>query len=174
MRIWGAAYLGATTVHRGGLEGGRVIADGPYRYSRNPLYFGTILHTVAVSMLMRPEAALLTLALIILLQYRLIGREEEFLTGQMGAAYTEYRKLVPRLLPSLTPKVVAGSYRPRWSDGVLSEIQMIGTALSFAVLGWTTGYSWEGNVLHVVQGIIVSLGLALVARAFMKPRQASS
>ncbi len=170
LRVWGAAYLGSVTVHRSGLEGDRVIADGPYRYTRNPLYLGTILHTVAIGMLMQPEAALLTLCLILVLQFRLVGREEAFLAGQMGEAYAEYRRLVPRWLPTPRPKVQAGTLRPHWGDGLLSEIYMVGAAFSFAVLGWTTGYSWEGSVLHVVQGLVISLGLALVARAFMKTR----
>ncbi len=63
LRTWGAAYLGANTVHRGGMEGDRMVASGPYRYTRNPLYLGTILNTVAVCMLMRPDAAIVTLLL---------------------------------------------------------------------------------------------------------------
>ena len=86
LRVWGAAYLGAATVHQGGMKGTQVIAAGPYRFLRNPLYLGTLLHSVAVVMLMRPEAAVLTMVLLTVLQLRLIGREEPFLLHQQGAA----------------------------------------------------------------------------------------
>src|ERR1700710_294362 len=32
LRTWGAAYLGATTVQRGGMVGDRIVAEGPYRF----------------------------------------------------------------------------------------------------------------------------------------------
>jgi hypothetical protein len=38
------------------------------------------------------------------MQYALIiSREEEYLTGHFGAAYTEYCSHVPRFVPRLTP-----------------------------------------------------------------------
>lgn len=171
LRVWGASYLGATTVHRGEMEGERIIADGPYRYTRNPLYLGTILNTVALAILMRPEAALLTLLLIVLLQYRLIGREEQYLTQQLGPAYEEYRKTTPRLIPTLQPRTASSGAVAHWKQGILSEVYMIGTALSFATVGWISGYSWEGSLLRIVQGIVIALGLSVAARAFIPKAQ---
>ena len=156
LRTWGAAYLGASTVHRGGMEGDRVIANGPYRFTRNPLYLGTILNTLALAWLMRPEAAALTITLIVLVQYRLIGREEPYLQQQLGATYMDYRIAVPRLLPSFHAGAVPSNALPNWRQGVLSEIYTIGCAFSFLLLGWSAGYAWETNVLHVIQGIVVA------------------
>ena len=167
LRTWGAAYLGANTVHRGDMAGNRMVASGPYRYTRNPLYLGTILNTIAVCMLMRPDAAVLTFLLILIIQFRLIGREEPYLLQSLGGAYTSYLQEVPRLLPSLHPHGPGNYVKPRWKQGILSEIYVIGCVVSFAAFGWTTGYSWETTILHVVQGIIVALGLSVVARAFM-------
>ncbi len=171
LRTWGAAYLGATTVHRGGMEGDRVIANGPYRYTRNPLYLGTILNTLALAWLMRPEAAALTTVLIVLVQYRLIGREEPFLAEQMGQVYASYKQSVPRLLPTVHPLASSANARPDWRQGMLSELYVVGCAASFAVFGWTTGFSWETNVLHLLQGIVVSLGISVAARAFIPRSQ---
>ncbi|HEY9137266.1 MAG TPA: isoprenylcysteine carboxylmethyltransferase family protein, partial [Terriglobus sp.] len=167
LRTWGAAYLGASTVKQGGLVSQRVVADGPYRFVRNPLYLGTILHTVALAFLMRPEAALLCVVLITLLQLRLIGREEPFLIEQQGEAYRAYLEEVPRIVPSLHPVTAPHASRPNWTQGVLSEIYMLGVAISFAALGWADGFSWENTVLHVTQGVLISLGLSVVARAFI-------
>ncbi|MGH9345142.1 MAG: methyltransferase family protein, partial [Terriglobia bacterium] len=40
LRSWGAAYLRREVVFDPNLRSERVVADGPYRYVRNPLYFG--------------------------------------------------------------------------------------------------------------------------------------
>ena len=55
LRTWGAAYLGSAVVKDAGMHGNAVIADGPYRFLRNPLYLGTFLHTFAVALLMPPS-----------------------------------------------------------------------------------------------------------------------
>lgn len=171
LRTWGAAYLGATTVHRGSMEGDRIIAAGPYRFVRNPLYLGTILHAVALAMLMRPVAAIVTVLLIVLVQLRLIGREEPYLASKMGDAYLQYMRTVPRLLPSVRPRLPASQATPDWKQGVLSELYMLGVFVSFTMLGWSSGFAWETTVLHVVQGIVVALGLSVVARAFIPKSQ---
>ena len=167
LRTWGAAYLGATTVQRGGMVGDRIIAEGPYRFVRNPLYLGTLLHTIAVSVLMRPEASVLCVALIGLVQFRLIFREEPYLHERLGAPYAAYLAQVPRFFPSLRPRTGAGDSRPQWKQGVLSEIYMIGTAMTLAAVGWSHGFAWENSVLRVMQGLIISLGISVVARAFI-------
>ena len=167
LRMWGASYLGATTVQRGGMVGDRVIADGPYRFVRNPLYLGTLLHTLAVALLMRPDAGLLCVALIGMVQFRLIFREEPYLRERLGEPYTAYVAQVRRFIPSLRPRTAPGDSRPRWSQGALSEVYMIGTTLTFASVGWSRGFAWENSVLRVMQGIVISLGISVAARAFI-------
>jgi protein-S-isoprenylcysteine O-methyltransferase Ste14 len=167
LRTWGASYLGATTVQRGGMVGDRVIADGPYRFVRNPLYLGTVLNAVALALIMRPDAGVLCVVLITLFQFRLIFREEPYLRERLGEAYAAYLAQVPRFIPSLRPRTVAGGSRPMWSQGVLSEVYMIGTTLTFAAVGWSHGFGWEASVLRVMQGIVISLGISVVARAFI-------
>jgi hypothetical protein len=44
---------------------------------------------------------------------------------------------------------------------------MIGVALTFATVGWSRGFGWEGSILRVMQGIIIALGVSVVARAFI-------
>ncbi len=167
LRVWGAAYLGATTVQRGGMVSERIVADGPFRYVRNPLYLGTILHTLALSLLMRPEAAVLCVVLITLLQLRLIGREEPYLQERLGSAYTAYLQEVPRIIPEVRPFTAPNMTKPVWKQGLLSELYMVGVAITLATVGWSGGYGWEGAILRVMQGILISLGLSVVARAFI-------
>ena len=172
LRVWGAAYLGAATVHRGGMDGSHVIANGPYCFVRNPLYLGTLLNSVAVAMLMRPEAAVLVMVLLFAFQLRLIGREEPYLLQQQGAAYQAYADRVPRLLPSLRPRVVGSGARPDWRQGILSEVYMLGVAVTLATVGWTRGFAWDASLLHTVQGFVIALGISVVARGVMPGKAA--
>ena len=64
LRTWGAAYLSSAVVQDGVMHGRAVVADGPYRYVRNPLYLGTWLHMFALGLLMPPSGAVFTVVLI--------------------------------------------------------------------------------------------------------------
>ncbi len=167
LRTWGAAYLGAGVVQSHDMHGSAVLADGPYRHLRNPLYVGTFLHTFALALLMPPSGAAFAVVFIGLLQVRLILAEEPFLTAQLGEAYLAYCARVPRLLPSLRARVPESGAKARWGQAVLGEIYMIGVAVSFAVVGWT-----YDSVL-LIRAVIIALGVSLVVRAFA-PRAAQT
>ena len=165
LRLWGTSYLGASIMQSPAMHGSRVLADGPYRYLRNPLYLGTFLNALALSLLMPPTGALFAVFTIGLLQIRLIGAEEPFLQRTLGAPYRAYCAAVPRLWPSLRPRVPSAGDRPNLLLGFASEIFVIGCAVSFAALGW------RYNSLFVIKGVLISLGLSLIARAFIpRPR----
>ena len=70
-RIWGTAYLGSETVNSTQMQSSTLLADGPYRYCRNPLYWGTWCTILAVAFLMSPSGALCTIVLISIFQLRL-------------------------------------------------------------------------------------------------------
>lgn len=163
LRVWGSSYLGAAVVHSGAMHAQRVVADGPYRFVRNPLYLGTLFNALALSLLMPPSGAVVALVLIALVQLRLIGAEESFLAGKLGHAYEAYRRTVPRLLPALRPRVAAAGAQPRLLLGLLSEVYVVGTAISFVALGST----YNGTL--ILEGVLVAFGLSLIARAFIPP-----
>jgi protein-S-isoprenylcysteine O-methyltransferase Ste14 len=160
-RTWGAAYLGHGVVHDTAMHGDRVVAAGPYRYMRNPLYVGTFLHSVALCLLTMPSGAAFMLVTIGLFQLRLIGAEESFLSERLGESYSEYRLRVPRLLPSLRPQIESSGAKPAWGSGALSEIYLWGVAISFVALGWMY------NAVLILQGVLVSLGVSMVVRALL-------
>ena len=168
LRTWGSAYLGADVMRDRRMRGDKVVASGPYRYVRNPLYLGTWLHTLALALLMPASGAVFTLVLVVVFQMRLILGEESFLNTKLGDSYRWYCARVPRLLPTLRPQVAAACARPRWPGAVLAEIYMWGVALSFAVLGW------QYNAHLLMRCVLVSLGVSLVAGAFsMEQRPAA-
>jgi protein-S-isoprenylcysteine O-methyltransferase Ste14 len=165
LRTWASAYLGPSVVHDSSMHGDSVMAAGPYRRVRNPLYVGTFVHTLALALPMPPSGAVFAIVLIGLLQLRLIGREEAFLSARLGATYQEYCQRVPRLVPAISPRVADSGARPTWGMAFLGELYFWGVAASFVVLGW------RYNSLLITQGVLVSLGLSLVARAFLPRRE---
>jgi protein-S-isoprenylcysteine O-methyltransferase Ste14 len=166
LRVWGASYVGAAVVQSPAMHGEAMLADGPYRRTRNPLYLGTILHTFGLAILMPPSGAIFCVALIWLLQVRLALAEEPFLTAKFGAPYVEYRKAVPRFLPAPTPQVPAAGKRAKWMQGIFGEIYMIGVVITFVVFGWNF------NSMLMIRGVLISLGAWIVVKAFLpRPQQ---
>ena len=163
LRTWGTAYLGAGVVEGRTMHAG-VVADGPYRHVRNPLYLGTMLHALALALLMPRSGAVFSLLVIAFMQVRLILGEEAFLTAKLGPAYLAYCRLVPRILPALRPRVAASGQRPRWAQAVLVDLYMWGMAGSFAFAGW------EFNASLLIRCALVSMGVALIVRA-LRPGQ---
>ncbi|MGB6131423.1 MAG: isoprenylcysteine carboxylmethyltransferase family protein [Acidobacteriaceae bacterium] len=161
LRIWGTAYLGNSVVHSGAMHAEQVMASGPYRHTRNPLYLGTWIFSIGVAILMPPSGAVFFLLATILFYFRLILGEEDYLTKQQGAAYLEYRQRVPRIVPSLLPRLASPGVSPRWLQALLGESYTFAFACCFAVLAWR----YEADLL--IRCILICFGLSLVTRAFM-------
>jgi protein-S-isoprenylcysteine O-methyltransferase Ste14 len=164
LRTWATAYLGPTIVQDKAMHGEGVIAAGPYRHLRNPLYIGTFIHTFALALLMPPSGAIFCILAVGLFQLRLIAGEESFLTAKLGKPYLAYRAKVPRLLFALTPRVPASSLQPKWPTAFLGEIYMWGVVITFAALGW------RYNSILLIKGVLISLGISLIVRAFLPKR----
>ena len=79
-RVWGSAYLGPNTVSNVNMVAGQVMAEGPYRYLRNPLYIGLWCMVIALAFLMPVSGAVFAVVLIALFAMRLTLAEEAFLT----------------------------------------------------------------------------------------------
>jgi protein-S-isoprenylcysteine O-methyltransferase Ste14 len=164
LRTWGTAYLSPSVVHDGALHGEAIIAAGPFRYVRNPLYLGNFIHTLALALLMPPSGAVFCILAISLFQLRLIAAEESFLSAKLGETYLAYCAKVPRLFPALTPRVPASTLQPKWPLAFLGEIYVWGVVVTFATLGW------RYNSILLIKGVLISLGLSLIVRAFLPKR----
>jgi protein-S-isoprenylcysteine O-methyltransferase Ste14 len=122
VRTWASAYLQSERVHDSNLRTEGVVADGPYRHLRNPLYLGNLLLAVGMGLLMsRLGFAVVVLGHAIFL-LRLIGREESELLASQGERYRAYYDAVPRLWPSVRPQVPASGLQPRWGQAFGGEI----------------------------------------------------
>jgi protein-S-isoprenylcysteine O-methyltransferase Ste14 len=161
LRVWGTAYLGSAVVNNLEMKAGGLLADGPYRYVRNPLYLGSFCTIVAICFVMPPTGALFVLVLIPIFLLRLILSEETFLSSKLGEVYREYLRSTPRLLPRLRSNVAHGLSTPHWGRAVLAELNPIGVFVSVAFL------SWRYDNLLIIKAILVSFGVSLVVRAIL-------
>jgi protein-S-isoprenylcysteine O-methyltransferase Ste14 len=143
------------------MKAGAVLADGPFRYVRNPLYIGLWLVFAALALLMPASGALFTMTLVTVFLFRLILGEEAFLSGQLGQPYQDYLRAVPRLIPRPRTAPPATGRTPRWLQAAVTETTPIGI---FAALAF---FSWSYDLRLMAKVIIVSFGLSLVARALM-------
>jgi protein-S-isoprenylcysteine O-methyltransferase Ste14 len=164
-RVWGTAYLGTAVVHDSSMHGAQVVAAGPYRYVRNPLYLGTFIFSIAVSILMPPTGAIFFLLAQAIFYLRLVLGEETYLTAQQGEAYLAYKQHVPRFIRSLRARVPASAAKPEWLTSILAESYYISLTVCFAVL------AWRYNAYLLTKCVVICFGASLVLRALL-PRMA--
>jgi protein-S-isoprenylcysteine O-methyltransferase Ste14 len=76
-----------------------LVARGPFRVSRNPMYLGMVLMLVGLGMALGTTVPLLVPPLFaVVIDRRFICREEEFLADRFGAPYREFCRRVRRWL----------------------------------------------------------------------------
>jgi protein-S-isoprenylcysteine O-methyltransferase Ste14 len=82
-------YLGAS----------RLATDGPFRFTRNPIYLGDWFFLAGLAVLLQTWWPLLFAPLIwLLLRYGVIAHEERHLEARFGAEYLVYKQRVRRWL----------------------------------------------------------------------------
>ena len=97
--VWNFAAVG------GGTPGpwdapSRVVAAGPYRWVRNPIYLGALLVVLGEAWLFGSLPLLAYAGAMALCCHLFVtGYEERTLARRFGASYLEYRRAVPRWIP---------------------------------------------------------------------------
>jgi protein-S-isoprenylcysteine O-methyltransferase Ste14 len=137
LRSWGTAYLKAEVMRDSRVHTERLLADGPYRHVRNPLYLGNMLMAVAIGLMAsRIGFLVLTIGMTVFVM-RLLLREEAELKRDQGESYRRYCAAVPRLLPSLTPRVPPTGNAPYWGQAFRAELMYWLLALSMVAFAVT-------------------------------------
>ena len=122
VRTWGTSYLNAEVMRDSRVHTERLLADGPYRFVRNPLYLGNILLAAGIGLMAsRIGFFVLTLGMTVFVT-RLILREEAELLRDQGEPYRRYCDAVPRLVPSIAPRVPSAGNTPDWGQGYRAEM----------------------------------------------------
>jgi protein-S-isoprenylcysteine O-methyltransferase Ste14 len=77
----------------------RIVRDGPYRWSRNPIYLGLTAIYLGLAFAFDSVWALaLLLPVLVVMRFGVIAREERYLDAKFGAEYRAYRARVRRWL----------------------------------------------------------------------------
>jgi protein-S-isoprenylcysteine O-methyltransferase Ste14 len=121
LRTWGAAYLRTDVVHDTSQHSEALVADGPFRYTRNPLYLATLPMAAGIGVLASRSGFVFLVLANWIFVYRLIFREEETLRENQGESYLAYCRSVPRFWPSFRPRVPSGSREPQWAQAFAGE-----------------------------------------------------
>jgi protein-S-isoprenylcysteine O-methyltransferase Ste14 len=74
-----------------------IVTEGPYRYTRNPLYMGLTLLYAGITFLANALWAMLLLPVVLVVMvYGVIKREEQYLERKFGEQYLSYKASVRR------------------------------------------------------------------------------
>jgi protein-S-isoprenylcysteine O-methyltransferase Ste14 len=99
---------------------------GPYAYTRNPLYLGSML--IAAGFTLALQNSLLTLLVsagFAVIYIPVIAGEEQFLRGAFPG-FDDYCRRVPRLIPRLTPAKAEASPAPPPDDSASTNVPTSG------------------------------------------------
>jgi len=121
IRTWASAYLRSDVVYAADIQTRSLVADGPYRHVRNPLYFANLLMAIGMGAMASRIGFFVLVLGMLLFCYRLIQREEAALRAVQCESYDRYRQAVPRFWPALQPRVPAGHGQANWTAGFKAE-----------------------------------------------------
>ena len=77
-----------------------LVVSGPYKYTRNPMLFGTFLMYLAYALFINSiTAVLIVCAIIVFMLTVVVKMEEKRLLKDFGNQYEEYRKRVSMFIP---------------------------------------------------------------------------
>lgn len=169
LRTWAAAYLKSDVVQDPSLHAERLVADGPYRHLRNPLYLGGILVAIGFGFLASRLGFVVIATGFTIFFLRLIGLEESRLAATQGDAYREFCRLVPSLWPSLRPRVPAGGARPQWGQAFAGEIFMWGFFAGMAAFAETLNEDVVWIITATAVALYIVRSYALYARRKARP-----
>lgn len=131
LRAYAAGYLHKKEV---------LTMTGPYAYTRNPLYLGSAILALGMSLAMHYWAsAIIVCGYFALVYFVVMRREEGELRTRHGAAFEEYARAVPLFFPRLTPAKLEAS-----------------SAGSFSFAQYKKNHEWQA-----VLGFLLLLGALL-------------
>jgi protein-S-isoprenylcysteine O-methyltransferase Ste14 len=170
-RTWGSAYLGAHVVQDKEMHTNRLVGDGPYRHTRNPLYFGNMLMVLGLGLLFGPVACLVLVVGMWILIHLFIRDEEAGLEQSRGESYRAYCAAVPRLVPAWRPRIPAAGARAHWLQGICGEGMLWMLTILTTGLAITLNPEWFRQGL--LWGVVIAAPVFIWARRHGKVQAAS-
>ncbi len=109
IRFWANGYVGHQKVNDTGTSSaeakiGRLITAGPYAHVRHPLYVGTFVIALGISVIVgHPLVIILGAVALIIIYRRKMKEEEHTLLNECGEAFALYKKSVFSWVPRPVP-----------------------------------------------------------------------
>jgi len=151
--------IGYAYIRRGGvnkqLAAPKLVCEGFYAHSRNPMYVGNFLLFVGLMLIYNsPWGYALILPAVALALLALVRAEERYLTERFGSEYTDYCRRVNRFLPN--PRGLRATMRSMHFDWRRSLRKDYGTAFAwlsgaFVLMAWgrVVRFGWIGAAPEV-------------------------
>jgi len=74
-----------------------IVADGPYRFTRNPIYLGMMLSLIGLAIAFNTLWLLIALVpFYFVIRHGVVAREEAYLERKFGSVYLDYKQRVRR------------------------------------------------------------------------------
>jgi protein-S-isoprenylcysteine O-methyltransferase Ste14 len=162
LRTWATSYLRSDVMQDHDLRAERLVASGPYRHVRNPLYLGNFLMAVGMGFLASRLGFVVIVLGNLIFCLRLIGLEESNLQKEQGESYFEFCRRVPRLWPSLRPRLPDSGLKPHWKQALIGELFMWGFFVAMAAFAVTLNAKalWitiaASIVLYIASSYVIS------------------
>jgi protein-S-isoprenylcysteine O-methyltransferase Ste14 len=156
LRTWATSYLRSDVMQDHDLRAEKVVASGPYRHVRNPLYLGNILMAFGMGLLASRVGFVVIVVGNSVFCRRLIGLEESNLQKEQGESYREFCRRVPRLWPSLQPRLPDSGLKAHWKQAFVGELFMWGFFAAVAAFAVTL----NDKVLWTTMGVSIILYIA--------------
>jgi len=102
IRIWAVSFAGSETRTTSGVGGTQLVTQGPYSFTRNPLYIGNIMIYTGIGIMSNSLFPFLQLAGLLYFSFQyycIILNEEGYLSSSFKDSFKVYLKSVNRFLP---------------------------------------------------------------------------
>ncbi|MEO0248342.1 MAG: isoprenylcysteine carboxylmethyltransferase family protein [candidate division WOR-3 bacterium] len=137
---WASVAFSGATTRSSRIEAPRLVTEGPYAWTRNPIYWGNFLVGLGMTVSSAALFPWLAIAFAVLFwaEYALIIlAEEDYLKGEFGQEFTDYCRRTRRFL--ILPR------KTSWRGGK-----------------WRAALRSERSTLLVIMGFYILLGLRLL------------
>jgi len=160
IRLWGSSYLQSAIVWIADAKAEKLFIEGPFRYTRNPLYFGNMFMSIGFALIAPPSGAVFILVANAYLINRLIDHEEPLLRATFGDAFERYCASVPRYWPRLRPVPAQGNLKPNLAQGLITETFTLSLFLGMCCFFAPAPYAFYGFFAFYAFGIFAQRILA--------------
>jgi protein-S-isoprenylcysteine O-methyltransferase Ste14 len=101
-----------------------LATSGPYAYTRNPLYLGSLLIGVGFAVAARSWWVGVVLVVMFFAIYLPVIRGEEAYLREKFPEFEEYARRVPRMFPRIFPTIAQGSRERQTADGFSLDLYL--------------------------------------------------